>query len=164
MMQVYVSVPRQGVPSQVARELMGDGVAPDRIRIYSARPAREPDPPVPVTRYRSPATAMARGAGAGALIGGLAGLPLLLLGAFGLAPLLVLILAGGLVGALYRQWLGSAPGAEIYRLDRALRRGDTVMVVEVERARVGELERRVKARHPDVAVLGTDPDGTPPFP
>lgn len=164
MPQVYMSVPRAGVPGEVARELLGDGLSPAQIRIYSARPRTEEDAPVPVTRYHSPSSAMARGVLGGALVGALVGLPLLMLGAFGLAPLLVLMLAGALGGGLFRQWLGSGSEQEVYRLDGALRRGETVMVLEVEKARVDDLERRVKARHPEVAVLGTDPEGTPPFP
>lgn len=164
MSQVYMSSSRQGVTGEVARELLNEGVSPGHIRIYSARPAQAGDLPVPITRYRSPGKSMAYRALAGAAVGALVGLPLLMLGGFGIAPLLVLALAGALAGGVFRQWFGNGTQPDLYRLDGALQRGETVMVLDVDKARVGELERKVKARHPEVAVLGTDPEGTPPFP
>ena len=164
MSQVYMSTSQQGVTGEVARELLHEGLSPGHIRIYSARPAPAKDLPVPITRYRSPGRSMSYGAVAGALVGALVGLPLLMLGGFGVAPLLVLVLAGALGGGVFRQWLGDYANPDIYRLDGALRRGETVMVLDVDKARVAELEHKVKARHPEVAVLGTDPEGTPPFP
>jgi hypothetical protein len=100
----------------------------------------------------------------GALIGALVGLPLLGLGGIGVAPLLVLMVTGGAGGAVFRMWIGNGASGDLFRLEDAFKRGEGVMVLEVDDGRVGELENQVKSRHPDVSVLGTDPQGTPPFP
>jgi hypothetical protein len=120
--------------------------------------------PVEVNRYRSPAASILVGAIVGALLAALVGIPLFQLGGAGIAALLVLIVVGGGGGAVFRLWIGNGPGGQLYRLDDALQRGEAVIVVEVDDGRVEEVEHRVKSRHPDVSVLGTDPRGVPPFP
>jgi hypothetical protein len=76
----------------------------------------------------------------------------------------VIVVAAAVLGALLRLWFGHGLGGELYRLDAALSRGEAVLVLEVDNGRIGEVERGVKSRHPEVSVLGTDPEGTPPFP
>lgn len=164
MAMVYMTVPHSRVAAQIATELMEDGMPGDRIQVYSARRNLTTPMPVKVTRYRSPGSAMAIGGLIGGAIGALVGLPLLALGGVGIAPLLVLFVAGGLGGAVFRLWIGNGFGREIYHLEDALNRGEGVVVLEVDDGRVGEVESRIKSRHPDVSVLGTDPQGTPPFP
>jgi hypothetical protein len=38
------------------------------------------------------------------------------------------------------------------------------MAADIPDLRRGEVERRIKARHPEIQVEGTDPRGSPPFP
>jgi hypothetical protein len=159
-----MTAPEQAVTGEIAAEFIGEGIAEDQIHIYSARPKRDAALPVALTRYRSPTDSILLGGGVGALIGALLGLPLLALGGFGIAPLLVLMIAAGATGAVFRLWIRKGPVGELYQLEDALNRGETVMVVEIDDGRVGEVERKVKTRHPEVSVLGTDPQGTPPFP
>jgi hypothetical protein len=164
MTLIYMTATEQDVTREIATELLGDGIPKDRIHIYSPRPEEAPPMPVEVNRYRSPTASVVVGAVVGALIGALVGIPLFQLGGAGIAPLLVLIVLGGGGGAIFRLWIGSGPGGQLYRLDDALRRGEAVVVLEVDDGRVEEVEHRVKSRHPDVSVLGTDPRGVPPFP
>ena len=164
MRLVYMTATEQRVTREIASELLGDGIAEDRIHIYSLRPEEAPPMPVEVKRYRSPTSSVVVGAVLGAFIGALVGVPVLELGGAGFGPLLVLIVVGGAGGAVFRLWIGNGPGGQLYRLDDALQRGEAVIVVEVDDGRVEEVEHRVKSRHPDVSVLGTDPRGVPPFP
>jgi hypothetical protein len=164
MAQVYMTAPEQAVTGEIAAEFIGEGIPEDRIHIYSTRPNGDAPLPVALTRYRSPTDSILLGGGVSALIGALLGLPLLGLGGFGVAPLLVLMIAAGAAGAVLRLWIRKGPAGELYQLEDALNRGETVMVLEVDDGRVGEVERKVKIRHPEVSVLGTDPQGTPPFP
>lgn len=164
MKLIYMTTIEQGVTREVASELLGDGITEDRIHIYSSRPEEVSPIPVEVKRYRSPTGSVVVGAVLGAFIGVLAGIPVLELGSAAIGPLLVLIVVGGAGGVFFRLWVGKGPGGELYRLDDVLRRGETVMMIEVDDARVDEVEKRVKSRHPDVSVLGTDPRGVPPFP
>jgi len=64
------------------------------------------------------------------------------------APLLVLIMAGAAGGAVLRLWKGNGPGGELYRLDEALGRGETVMVLDVDDGRISAVESKVNSRHP----------------
>jgi len=165
MALVYITALEHEDTADIATELLGDGMPADSIHLYSARPTQALPSPVKVNRYRSPRSSVLSGGMVGALLGALVGLPLLGLGALGVAPLLVLVVAGGAGGAVLRLWQGNGPGGgELYRLDDALARGETVMVLEVDDATISAVESKVKARHPGVAVLGTDPHGTPPFP
>ena len=164
MTLIYMTATEQDVTREIATELLGDGIPKGRIHIYSPRPEEAPPMPVEVNRYRSPAASILVGAIVGALLAALVGIPLVQLGGAGIAPLLVLIVVGGGGGAVFRLWIGNGPGGQLYRLDDALQRGEAVIVVEVDDGRVEEVEHRVKSRHPDVSVLGTDPRGVPPFP
>jgi len=164
MTHVYLTVNQKEVTGEIASELLGDGIPEGRIHIFSPRPDETPSMPVQVNRYRSPTGSLLTGAMVGALISALVGIPLLWLGSAGIAPLLVLLVVGAGGGAVFRLWIGKGPGGELYRLDDALRRGETVLVVDVDDGWVDEVERRVKSRHPNVSVLGTDPRGVPPFP
>jgi hypothetical protein len=164
MAHVYMTTSEHGLAADIARELLDEGVAAARIRVFSAHPEEAPKLPVALVRYRSPASAMLLGGGVGAALGALVGMPLLVFGGFGLAPMLVIVVAGAVGGAVLRLWFGHGLSGELYRLDAALRRGEAVVVLDVDDGRVGEVERKVKSRHPEVSVLGTDPEGTPPFP
>jgi hypothetical protein len=164
MAHVYITTLKKGLMEELAGELLGDGVAAGRIRVVSAYPERVPRLPVKLIRYRSPASSAMVGAALGAVAGALLGMPLLAFGVFAIAPLLVIVVVAATAGAVFRLWFATSPSGEIYRLDEALRSGEDVMVLDIEEGRIGELERKVKSRHPEVAVLGTDPGGTPPFP
>jgi len=107
---------------------------------------------------------MGLGAVTGLIVATFVGVPLLALGGLGIAPMLVLMVVGGLGGAVYKLWVGNGPAGELYRLEEAFKRDETVMVIETDTDRINDLENKINSRHPDVFVLGTDPQGTPPFP
>jgi hypothetical protein len=164
MALIYMTIPRRDAVPQITGELLDEGLPRDSIHVFSARPAALRQVPVAVSRYRTPGQAATVGGLAGALIGALVGLPLLDLGALAAAPLLVLAVMGAAAGAVFRLWIGRGPGGEIERLGAPLERGATAVVVDVDAARMNELEQRLKSRHPEVSLLGTDPRGSPPFP
>ena len=164
MVQIYMTVRQYRTVAEIATELIADGVQDHRIHVYTAYPDAVPAIPVGVTRYRSPHGSVLMGGAVGAVIGALVGFPLLALGGFGLAPLLVLIVTGGVGGAIFRLWIGRGAAKDLCLLEDALKRGEGVMVLDIDDSRVKEIEARVKSRHPEVSVLGTDPQGTPPFP
>ena len=160
---LYVTTSDYGLLGGAIQELRREGLQPGQIRVYSTRPEQIAGMPASTTRYRPPAANTAFGAAVGALVGLVAGVVLLLFG-FGTAPMLVLILALAIGGALSRRWFGHGLSGELYRLDSVLRAGHAVMVLEVDDARAAELKRSLAQRHPELAVLGTDAEGTPPFP
>jgi hypothetical protein len=162
--RLYMMSQEDDLIARVAGELVGDGVAPGRIRVFTMHPARMPELPVKVLRYRSPVANLAYGGVVGALLGAAIGLALMLSGYIILATLLMIIVVIAAAGAVAGSWFGRGVSEELYRLDGVLRRGEVVMAVDVEKARLAELERAIKSSHPEVAVLGTDTEGTPPFP
>lgn len=161
---IYLRITEPGTVNEIAEQLSREGIPTEYIHVYSADPERLFSTPVKVSRYRSPRASMAFGAVTGLIAGTLVGVPLLALGGLGIAPLLVLMVGGGVSGAIYRLWVGNGPSGELYRLDTELTRGETVIVVETDIDRAGELQNKINLNHPNVFVLGADPQGTPPFP
>lgn len=112
--------------------------------------------------------ALQRGAAAGGLSGLLAGL---LAVSF---PPAGLVLGGGallgltLFGAGFGAWMSSMvgvglPSGRIARYEQAVADGALLMMVDVPRDRVEEIEALVTRHHPDVELEGVDPD-IPLFP
>jgi hypothetical protein len=156
MTRVYLTAPQQEITARFTNELMDKGVPDDRIHLYSSSPQRHPDLPVAIERYQTPNEAMAYGGVIGTLLGSLVGLPLLGLGTLGIAPLLVVMVAFGIGGAVVRLWMGSGPAGELYRLDDALKRGETVLVLELDDRELEQVEQSVKQRHPELSMMSTD--------
>jgi hypothetical protein len=163
MSYLYVTTAEYGLLGEVVAELRGQGLAAGQIRIFSTQPERFEGMAATTARYRPPAANAAFGAAVGALAGLGLGLLLMLFG-FGIAPVLLLIAALGIGGALSRRWFGHGLSGELYRLDSVMRAGHAVMVLDVDNGQAAELKSSLAQRHPELAVLGTDTDGTPPFP
>lgn len=163
MAYLYATTSDYGLLGEIVHELRQEGLQPGQIRVYSTRPQRIEGMPASTLRYRPPAANTLFGAAAGGLVGLALGLVLILFG-FGAGPILVLIVAFAVGGALSRRWFGHGLSGELYRLDPVLRAGHAVMVLEVDDARAAELKRSLAQGHPELAVLGTGVEGTPPFP
>jgi hypothetical protein len=148
---------------ELARRVSELGLDPRRARAFSMAPADLAGVPVKVSRYRPPVANMVFGGLLGLAGGVVLGVPLLLYG-YGWIPLLSLVVLFALGGALSRLWFGQGLAGELYRLDDAMRRGSAALVLKVDRGRAAELGRRIKDLEHEVAVLGADIDGTPPFP
>jgi hypothetical protein len=95
----------------------------------------------------------------GTLLGGLIGLPFLSLGGLGIAPWLVLMVTFGIGGAVVRLWMDEGPAGERYYLDDALRRGETLVMLELDDRELDQIEYRVKKHHPELTLLSADRDG-----
>lgn len=92
----------------------------------------------------------------------------LLAGPTGGAPALVIVLLSALIGGFVaRQTLAGGADREalaVIRGQGGLKSDKTVLLVDVQDDRAQEVERKLKQAHPEVAVLGTDPAESPPFP
>ena len=163
MARLFVTTSEYALLSETVDELLRDGLTTPQIRVFSTRPEQLRELAVKITRYRSPGANMVFGAAVGATAGVLAGVALMLAG-FGITPVLVLVVAFAIGGALSRLWFGHGLAGELYRLDDAMRHGNAVMVLDVDPGRVAPLQNRLSQRHPELLVLGADPEGTPPFP
>ena len=79
---------------------------------------------------------------------------------------MVAVLAG--VGALFGAWsssmIGSStPSSRLKRFTAAIEKGQILLMVDVPRSRVDEIEARLQALHPEAHLEGVEPD-IPAFP
>jgi len=112
--------------------------------------------------------ALQRGIGAGAATGMLAGLVGMAFPPAGLTIagglLLAMTAAGAGFGALLATMVGvGIPSSRLERFQDAINEGQLLMMVDLPRGRVEEIETLVKEHHPDVDIEGTDPT-VPVFP
>jgi hypothetical protein len=163
MEQLYMMSQKRGVIAQIADELISQGIDISRMRVYAVEPKQLPAMPVKVSRYLTPATVMTYGASFGILAGAVIWL-LLMMDGYKYMPILFIAIVMGAGGAISGLWLGHGLNGDLYRLNAVLLSGEIVMVVDVDKPFVAELEQTVVRRHPEVSVLGTDTEGTPPFP
>ena len=112
--------------------------------------------------------AIARGTAAGGVTGMLAGLVAVAFPPAGLTLAGGAVVAITLAGAGFGAWMASMVGVDLpnSRLERyheAVERGELLMMVDIPRSRVAEIEEIVRTHHPDVDIEGTDPS-IPAFP
>ncbi len=78
--------------------------------------------------------------------------------------LLGIALAGAGMGAWISSMIGmDVPNRQLKAFTDAVAQGEILMLVDVPKARVMEIENLVKGRHPEVDIEGTEPT-IPPFP
>ncbi len=76
----------------------------------------------------------------------------------------VLAIAGGLFGAWSSSMLGSStPNRRLKRFEEAIQHGQLLLMVDVPRSRLEEIEDLLQARHPEGHFEGVEPD-IPAFP
>jgi HAMP domain-containing protein len=112
--------------------------------------------------------ALERGIAVGGATGILAGVIAVTFPPAGLAlgggALLAIALAGSGFGALMSTMIGvSAPNSRLKQFEDAVNEGEILMLVDVPKTRVEEIEAMVKQHHPDADIKGTEPT-IPAFP
>jgi hypothetical protein len=76
----------------------------------------------------------------------------------------VLAIAGAIFGAWASSMIGiSAPSVRLKRFEGAIAQGQILLMVDVPRTRVEEIERRLRVSHPEARLEGEEP-GIPAFP
>jgi hypothetical protein len=164
--RLYVVAQGRALTNRLVQELLADGLTKQDIRLFSRQPNCLADISVSVTSLSvAPGHVLLRALAGAAIV--LVALVLWAI-AFGrvgspsLLSLLLTTLAGGAVGA-GTDLLQPFP-AELRPLRGELRPDDVVLRADVPATGLGPLEEEIKARHPEIRVMGTDPGGTPPFP
>lgn len=169
MRREYFLVPDVATARKIVDELLLAHVEWRHIHVLASDRIELEDLPEAHLAQRSDLLpAIARGTAAGGITGMLCGLVAM---AF---PPAGLVVAGGavvgltLAGAGFGAWMASMVGVDLpnTRLERfheAIGRGELLMMVDVPRARVPEIEAIVRSHHPEVDIEGTDPT-IPAFP
>jgi hypothetical protein len=141
-------------------ELLAEGFSAERLHVYGNTLPQ--GLPVAATRWRSTATAVLPGAVIGAVA-----LPVLwvaLLQTPSEALVLILALIGGLAGGAWSLRRERHVQTPLSAQRQALSHGELLIAAQVDDERVGEVERQISERHPEMLMLGPDPAGSPPFP
>jgi hypothetical protein len=169
MRRIYARIPQIHAVRGAVDQLLQEGVEAKRIRLFSRRPADLAELPVRVSSLRPTVRVVSRGAAAGAVIGLVLFILLAsVIGPTGWVPALAFIigcaLLGGVAGVAIPAGALNREAREVARRQGGLSRGETVLMMDVQDAKAPQIEQNLSRKHPEIAVLGTDPAGTPPFP
>ena len=114
-----------------------------------------------------------RAAEAGLVIGGAAGavvgvLVALYFPMFGTGPEWGMVAVLAVLGALFGAWASSmigisTPSSRLKRFEPAIEQGQILLMVDVPRSRVDEIEARLQGLHPEAHLEGVEPN-IPAFP
>jgi hypothetical protein len=112
--------------------------------------------------------AIEKGLTLGAVTGVICGLVAMALPATGViiggGALLFITAAGAGVGGLMSSMVGAGlPSARLQKFEEAINAGEVLVLVDVKRNRVEEIEELVKKHHHEADIEGTEPM-VPPFP
>lgn len=162
MNRIYLKARAFEKVRQLIDELLDERVEPGQILVHAAEKPRGADLPVTLIIHRTLAQASIEGGALGALFASPVSVALWLVGDTVLGVLALILGAG--VGGVFTALRALSANRSIAPQSEALRRGELLLVVTVDHAAIGPVQDRIKARHPEVAVLGSDPAGTPQFP
>ena len=167
MRRLYFLLPDLDVAHKVVDELLLARVEERHIHIIAAEGVELGDLPEASLLQKSDfIPAMERGVALGGATGVLAGLAALALPGIVVAG--GAILGVSLLGAGMGAWLGGMIGMDVENtrvkaFQSAIEKGEILVLVDVPRDRVSEIEQLVRKHHPDADFEGTEPT-IPAFP
>jgi len=168
MKRIYFLVPDITIARKVVDDLLLARVEERHIHVLTKRGTPLEDLPEATFLQKTDfIPALEQGLALGGLTGILAGLVAVALPTglvLGGGAVLGISLAGAGVGAWLSSMVGSSIGdRRIQRFQEAMENGEFLMMVDVPRLRVAEIEQIVKRHHPEAECEGTEPT-IPPFP
>jgi hypothetical protein len=168
MRRIYFLAPNIEISKKIVDELLLARIEEHHIHVLAKRGT--PMENLPEATYLQKTDfipALEQGMALGGLTGILAGLVAMALpGGLVLAggALLATTLAGAGIGAWISSMVGSSIGnRRIQQFEEAIEKGAFLMMVDVPKDRVEEIEAIIKKHHPDAECEGTEPT-IPPFP
>jgi len=169
MRRIYFLLPNVELARKVVDELLLARIDVNHIHVIAKEGTAMKDLPEATLAQKSDVvTALERGIGVGGATGLLAGVVAVSFPPAGLVlgggALLGIALAGSGFGALMSTMIGvSAPNSRHKQFEDAIQKGELLMLVDVPKDRVDEIESMVKQQHPEVDIEGTEPT-IPVFP
>jgi hypothetical protein len=169
MRRIYFLLPDVEVARKVVDELLLARIDVHHIHVIAKEGTAMMDLPEATLAQKSDlVTALERGITVGGATGLLAGVVAVSFPPAGLVlgggALLGIALAGTGFGALMSTMIGvSAPNSRHKQFEDAISKGELLMLVDVPKDRVEEIEALVKQHHSDVDIEGTEPT-IPVFP
>jgi len=169
MRRIYFLLPDVDVARKVVDELLLARIADDKIHVIAKEGTAMADLPEASLAQKSDVIpAMERGIAVGGATGLLAGVAAVTFPPAGLVlgggALLAIALAGTGFGAIMSTMIGvSVPNTRHKQFEDAVNEGEILMLVDVPKERVDEIESMVKQHHPEADIEGTEPT-IPVFP
>jgi hypothetical protein len=169
MKRIYFLLPDVDTTRKIVDELLLARVEERHIHIIAKEGVSLEDLPEASFRQKSDfIPALERGLLVGGATGILAGVVAVTFPPAGLVLGGGALLTTALMGAGMGAWLSSmigvgAPNTQLTRFETAVKEGHVLMLVDVPKLRVEEIEQLVKRHHPEADVQGTEPT-IPAFP
>jgi outer membrane receptor protein involved in Fe transport len=163
MRRLYFLLPSVDSARSVVDELLTKQVDEKHIHVLARRGTPLEDlPQTSVAQRTDLIPALERGVAVGGATGALAGLVAVTVPPAGLVlgggAIIGMALAGAGFGAWASSLLGvSTPNSQIKRFEEAIERGELLMMVDVPKERVDEIEEVIKRHHPEAEIGGTEP-------
>lgn len=167
MRRLYFLLPDLDTAHKVVDELLLARIEERHLHVIAAEGAALGDLPKASLLQKSDfIPAMERGLALGGATGVLAGLAALAMPGVVIAG--GAVLAMSLLGASMGAWLGGMIGmdvdnTQVREFQSAIEKGEILMLIDVPRDRVDEIQQLVKKHHPDADFEGTEPT-IPAFP
>lgn len=168
MKRIYFLVPNLDIAHKVVNELLLARIEERNIHIVARKGTPLEDlPEASLLQRKDVIPAFQQGVALGGLTGALAGIVAVALPTglvLGGGAVMVLSLAGAGVGGWASSMIGSSvDNRQIQQFEEAIERGELLMMVDVPKARVEEIEELIMNHHPEVDCEGTEPT-IPAFP
>lgn len=169
MRRIYFLVPDLESAAKVTDELLLARIEEKHIHVIAREGTELGElPEASLLQTSDVIPALERGLAVGGATGILAGVAALTFPPAGLVLGGGAILATALLGSGIGAWVSSMIGVDvknsrIVQFEQALEQGEILFLVDVPKARVGEIEAMVKRHHPDADIEGTEPH-IPAFP
>ncbi|MEJ2645650.1 MAG: DUF1269 domain-containing protein [Gammaproteobacteria bacterium] len=169
MRRIYFLVPDVNTARQVVDELLLNRIEVRHIHVIARDGTPMQDlPEASFVQASDFVPALERGMAAGGATGVVAGVIAVSFPPAGLVlgggALLGIALAGAGMGALLSSMIGAGlPNSRLEHFKQSIEAGKVLMLVDVPRQSVGDIEERVRIHHPDANIEGTEPT-IPPFP
>lgn len=169
MRRLYFLVPTVGSARKINDELLLARVEERHVHVIAKEGTPMEDLPEAHLAQRSDLIpALERGAAIGGITGIVGGIIAVTFPPAGLVlgggAILATGLAGVGVGALMSSMIGvDVPNSRLQRFQKAIDGGELLMMVDVPKSRVEEIDELVKKHHPEAEIEGTEPT-IPAFP
>lgn len=168
MKRIYFLVPNIEITKKIVDELLLARVEERHMHVIAKRDTPMEDLPAASFLQKTDfVPALEQGIAIGGVTGALAGLVAIALPTglvLGGGAVLALSLAGAGLGAWWSSMIGAGAGnRRIKDFEAAIEQGEFLMMVDVPKERVEEIEELVKKHHPEAECEGTEPF-MPPFP
>ena len=169
MRRIYFLLPDVATARDIVQELLLNHVEERHIHLVANDETSLEDLPQATAWQKSDIVpALEKGATVGGATGAVAGLVAVAVPPAGLilggGAVLGLTLAGAGFGAWAASMIGiSSPNSQLEKFHDAIQAGEVLMMVDVARSRVDEVEGLVRKHHPEVDIEGTEPN-IPNFP